>query len=293
MSASAVALQRVAAQQDGCAQSFDLQAESLEQGFEEPAVVLAQPRLCVLWKPAGWAIRAAYDDEDGAQVGAWTAPKGGRELQAWLASRLGGLCPIARDAAVAHGLVHRLDKDTSGALIWASSYGGHYAARLQLTAGRVRKDYLCLCRGPFGAAPQLLEDPLQTLAAPHGGVQSIVTVGGKRARTEVYSSVHAACPDGSLVSLSGIHLYTGRTHQIRAHLGHQGHPLLGDLLYGGGVAPKWCPRIPLHASELGIDIGDGALGFAPPAPKDLHGAFAAVVAADARSRGLLRQRLPR
>lgn len=197
---------------------------------------------------------------------------GGKPLQEWLAREFGPRHPIARDATSAHGLVHRLDRDTSGALVWACSYSGYYAARMQFAARRVQKRYVCLCHGRMPLTPQLLEAKLQkTMRATHG-LRSVVTDSGRPARTEVAMVCHLVDPDLQVVSLVQVSLHTGRLHQIRAHLGNRGHPLVGDTAYGGSPC-SWCSRMLLHAHRLCLDIGDGPIVAEPPVPAGLRGAL--------------------
>jgi len=250
-----------------------------------------------VWKPSGWAVLVS-DDDGAANAGQETvASMGARRsplLHEWLAQRLGARFPIACDANLAHGLLHRLDRETSGVLLWAKSQRSYYTARVHFVARRVRKEYLCLCCGmPSAATPRLLQAPLQELSQLQlGRPWTIVGKRGARpACTELLNVVHlfdTQCPNG--VSLLRVRLHTGRRHQIRAHLSSEGHPLLGDGAYGAGASPSWCPRILLHACAFTFDPGSlesgvpSPLAVEAPLPEDLCVALAALAPGGARER---------
>ncbi len=142
-------------------------------------------------------------------------------------------------------LVHRLDAGTSGVLVMARSV---QAARLVGESFReavVRKRYLALCQGVLSKA-QVVDAPL----ARQRGTKHGVDAAGKPARTAVEPLVPG--PHATLVLARPT---TGRTHQIRVHMMHLGHPLLGDRLYGGpgftsGQPPQAIGRAMLHAQRL-------------------------------------------
>lgn len=256
-----------------------------------PRVLMRQGQLCVLWKPPGWAAAAATeqagaeDEEEAAAAGDGRAPvQQSYLLRDWLAATFSS--PIVHDASVTHGLVHRLDRQTSGALLWAQSYSGLYSARLQFSARRVRKEYVCLCEGWLSREVQFLNAPLLEGVGKTGLPRSTVAPRGRWARTEVTAVAHLVCPEGRQLSLVEVQLHTGRLHQIRAHFSHEGHPLVGDALYGGCSSP-WCPRMFLHASRLAIDVGEGLIDVRLPIPADLHAALGMLAPADVHSAAVL------
>eukprot|EP00435_Cladocopium_sp_Y103_P030175 s62_g7.t1 len=108
---------------------------------------------------------------------------------------------------------------------------------------------------------------------------------GRDSKTEVVSAIHLRGPDGLNVSLLQVRLHTGRRHQIRAHLAHEGHPLLGDSSYGGPEV-SWCPRIFLHASRLVVNMEEagGEVDVTCPLPEDLQAALHHLEALDLRGR---------
>ncbi|CAE8688928.1 unnamed protein product, partial [Polarella glacialis] len=323
------ALQQCAAALDdrGVTHLSEGDAPSKLPDLESPHILSEFPRLCVLWKPSGWTVSVTNDDDgpvpatiasDGESLASdessvtWSGD--GLRLQDWVGTEMGRRHPIALDPGVSYGLLHRLDRDTSGGLLWAKNYGGYFAARMQFITRRVRKCYVCLCEGFLPPEPRFLTASLvqvggrQSRGAEEGHARSLsyeeFLAGGGRgegnatssnkprsAKTEVCAVAHLLCPDGLRASLVEIRLHTGRLHQIRAHLSLEGHPLLGDSLYGRG-RPKeplleaseksWQPpsRTCLHAASLGLALSakdsgtSNALDATAPLPADIRQAIA-------------------
>lgn len=232
-------------------------------------VLAEQAHVMAVWKPPGWSATVGNMDERLVEYS--SARGGGRALQEWLAAHLGPGHPVTGDAAASHGLAHRLDAYTSGALLCAKTYRGFYLALKQFATRRVRKEYLCLCHGWLNPAPRFVLLPLKVVRMEDGAKRSVVSGEGRRARTEVRGAGQLSDEAGEEFSLVAVLLHTGRMHQIRAHLAALGHPLAGDAAYGGGTRP-WCPRVFLHACRLGLDVGDGLLDIRSPLPRDLEGA---------------------
>ena len=144
------------------------------------------------------------------------------------------------------GIVHRLDKETSGCLVVAKNDFAHRALAAQFAARTTEKYYLALVRG-------VVRPTFGTIAAPigrhpvHRKKMAVVPVPrGRIARTDY--RVRRELPGGA-GSIVECRLHTGRTHQIRVHLKHLGYPILGDVLYGGPRPPA---RPMLHAWKLGF-----------------------------------------
>lgn len=123
--------------------------------------------------------------------------------------------------------VNRLDKTTSGVIIFAK----HPIAQHALTAKRPYKEYRALVEGIVEKDHEVIEEPIAKIDAP--SIRRIVTANGKNSITE-----YDVLSRGDKYSLLRIVLHTGRTHQIRVHLSHIGHPLVGDFLYGEENAPR-------------------------------------------------------
>ncbi|MCX6968012.1 MAG: RluA family pseudouridine synthase [Verrucomicrobia bacterium] len=142
------------------------------------------------------------------------------------------------------GIVHRLDKETSGCLVVAKNDLAHQSLSKQFAGRNILKKYLALASGHFAKKSGVIEKEIARHPV-HRKKMAVVETGRGRASTTEYR-VLRELPDASLVECT---LHTGRTHQIRVHLKHLGHPLMGDALYGRRVG---YPRQMLHAWKLGF-----------------------------------------
>jgi 23S rRNA pseudouridine1911/1915/1917 synthase len=233
------------------------------------AVVFEDQHLLVLDKPAGLVVHPAAGHEDGTLVNALIAHCG---------DSLSGIGGIRRP-----GIVHRLDKDTSGLLVVAKSDAAHQGLSALFAdhgrTGSLVREYQALIWG----APAM---PRGTIDAPLGRHpnqrEKMAVVGEERGRRAVtHWRLERAFDVASLISCR---LETGRTHQIRVHLAHIGHPIVGDAVYGAGFKSKASQlsdpgrralsllgRQALHAARLGFvhPITGEALLFESPPPGDL------------------------
>ncbi|MEE9274477.1 MAG: RluA family pseudouridine synthase [bacterium] len=150
------------------------------------------------------------------------------------------------------GIVHRLDKDTSGLLIVAKSDPAHRRLSADLKARRIRRGYLALVRG----SPDREEGTVDAPIGRHTVHRSEMAVrkGGRRAVTRY--RVRERFVGAALLEVS---LETGRTHQIRVHLRHIGLPVLGDPVYGAARLPSWRRGGPRLAEGSGVPIARQAL----------------------------------
>jgi 23S rRNA pseudouridine1911/1915/1917 synthase len=215
-------------------------------------IVFEDAHLIVLDKPAGLVVHPA--------AGNWS----GTLLNGLLAHHAGaGLLPRA-------GIVHRLDKDTSGLMVVGKTLPAVTALSRDIAARTVQREYLALACGELAPGERTVEAPIGR--DPVSRVRMAVVASGRAARTDVLT-LHVS----GGVSALRCKLHTGRTHQIRVHLAHIGHPLVGDLLYGGlpllGLA-----RQALHAQRLGFLHPEGGhrLDFSRRPPADLAAAWAAL-----------------
>ena len=165
------------------------------------------------------------------------------------------------------GIVHRLDKDTSGVLVVAKNEPSHAALVAQFSSHSIRKEYLALAWGTPKKPSGTVDLPVGR--HPVHRQKMAVTEKGRSAVT--HYEVLAA---GPLASLLRVRIETGRTHQIRVHLAHLGHPVVGDTTYGrarrGLPETLFLPRQMLHARRLKIaHPRDGRpLEFTAPPPPD-------------------------
>ena len=219
------------------------------------AIVYEDAHLLVVNKPAGLVVHPAAGH--------------------WSGTLLNGL--LAHHAAAATlpraGIVHRLDKDTTGLMVVAKTLQAMTALVRQIAARDVRRIYLALAQGPVDWSELSIEAPIGR--DPAARLRMAVVATGKPARTDV---VRLGGRDG--VTALRCKLHTGRTHQIRVHLSWRGHALVGDLLYGGRPA-LGMSRQALHAAELAFaHPADGrTLDFSAPLPADLAAAWALVMPA--------------
>ena len=161
--------------------------------------------------------------------------------------------------------VHRLDRGTSGLLAVAKHAHAQEVLKNQLHTAAFRREYLAVCRGAPSPAAGVVDAPLGP--KPGSLVEQMVRPDGKPARTR-YETL-AVYGGRALLRLE---LDTGRTHQIRVHLAHLGHPLLGDFLYGT-EEPDLIPRPALHSWRLALrhPITGKELLFTAPVPADMAG----------------------
>ncbi len=209
------------------------------------AVLHEDEQLIVLDKPAGLVVHPAPGNLDGTLVNALLAHAGGS---------LGGIGGVLRP-----GIVHRLDKDTSGVMVVAKTEAAEAALASAFQARTIERAYLALCWGVPAPARGELSGAIGR--DPRERKRMAVRPGGKPALTR-YRTLRAW---HGAVSLLECRLATGRTHQIRVHLAHAGHPLVGDPVYLRRVPAtarllpeslrRACldfPRQALHAARLGF-----------------------------------------
>ena len=251
--------------------SLEVVDEPVETWAPEPMpldVIYEDEAILVLDKPAGLVVHPGAGNRTGTLVNA-------------LLDRDPGLAAVPRA-----GLVHRIDKDTTGLLVVARSLPAHRALVEALAARTIRRRYVAVVRGTLLAGG--------TVDAPVGRHPSqrtrmAVTRGGRRAVTHYRVAARYRAHTRLDVTLD-----TGRTHQIRVHMAHLGHPLVGDRTYGGrlqvpaGATPALAealrafPRQALHAArlELAHPVTGEARAFESPDPPDLA-ALAAALQEDA------------
>ena len=173
------------------------------------------------------------------------------------------------------GLVHRLDRDTSGLLVVAKSDLAHRTLSVALAARRVSRRYVVVSWGHLREDRITVEKPIAR--DPNDRTRMAVVAAGKPARTDF---VRLARFDS--VDLLRAHLHTGRTHQIRVHLSAIGHPVIGDDTYGGGGGRRLAALPPrrhfLHAAWLRFrhPISGALMDLRSPLPDDLRRSIAAL-----------------
>lgn len=165
------------------------------------------------------------------------------------------------------GIVHRLDRDTSGALLVARTHPAFESLTNQLRRREIRRVYTALVDGVPGSPTGTIDAPLGR--DPDSPTKRAVVRGGKPART--HYEVSEALDSGRCALLT-LALETGRTHQIRVHLAAIGHPVVGDSTYGKNTTSVVSPRLFLHASGVGFTHPEDGrrVEVASPLPTDLR-----------------------
>jgi len=253
---------------------------------EHPVVIADQTHVLVVWKPPGWHVTVGrlFEGSFSLETSASENLAGHNDcaMHQWIQEHLGGGCAVTQSAEASHGIAHRLDRFTSGPLLCSKTFRGYYSSLLQFVSRRVQKEYVCMCSGFLHRLPRMIETELRAVRKADGSKYSEAVDSGRQACTELLAVSHFHGPDGEALSLVEVSLHTGRTHQIRIHLSSEGHPLVGDAMYGG-TEVNGCPRIFLHSRRLALDIGDGPLDVNIPLPKDLRRTLGCLTPTNAES----------
>jgi len=229
-------------------------------------IVFEDEHLLVVDKPAGLVVHPAAGNFDGTLVNA---------LLHHCAGQLSGIGGVARP-----GIVHRIDKDTSGLLVVAKTDVAHEGLAKQFAAHSIDRRYLALVNGSPRASEGTVDAPLARSATNRKKIAIVEGQRGKRAVTHWKRLQNLK--DAALLECR---LETGRTHQVRVHLASLGHPLLGDPVYGrsGKTHGKLLNELQfhrqaLHAAELGFThpVTRRRLSFSSPMPTDMQELFNAL-----------------
>lgn len=210
-------------------------------------IIFEDDHLLVVDKPAGMVVHPAAGNPDGTLVNA---------LLHHCAGRLSGIGGVARP-----GIVHRIDKDTSGLLVVAKTDVAHEGLAAQFAKHSIDRRYLAVVAGLPKPVSGSVDAPLARSAADRKKIAIVEGARGKRAVTH-YRLVEALTG----ASLVECRLETGRTHQVRVHMASIGHPLLGDPVYGR-TRPEHrdiLKRLNFHRQALHAAV----LGFVHPVSKE-------------------------
>ena len=239
------------------------------------AIVAEDEHIVVVDKPAGLVVHPAAGHESGTLVNALIAHCG---------ESLSGIGGVRRP-----GIVHRLDKDTSGLLVVAKTDRAHQALSEQFQAhgvdGRMERRYLALVWGQPLRQRGTIDVPLGRSRASRTKITITHGDDGRRAVTHFEVLERFVGADGKpLASLVQLVLETGRTHQIRVHMAHAGHPVMGDPVYATGfrtsasrlgpesrAALEQLDRQALHAAFLQVEhpATERPMAFESPLPPDI------------------------
>ena len=209
-------------------QSLVAESIPLRVAYEDESMLIVD-------KPAGLVVHPSAGHSGGTLVNALL----GRAVDR--GESLGSIAGIGRP-----GIVHRLDKDTSGLIVVAKTDLAQASLMRQFGERTIEKEYLALVRGEPPSARGRVEAPIGR--DPRDRQRMAVTAGGRESVT-----AYEVLATGGGYTLLSLHPLTGRTHQIRAHLTYLGLPIAGDLRYGGGPGPANLSRQFLHASRLRLE----------------------------------------
>lgn len=230
------------------------------------SIVFEDDHLLVVDKPAGLVVHPAAGNLDGTLVNA---------LLHHCAGRLSGIGGIARP-----GIVHRIDKDTSGLLVVAKTDVAHEGLARQFAAHSIDRRYTAAVSGVPATMEGTVDAPLARSAADRKKIAVVRADRGKRAVTHWRRL--SAGRDSARVECR---LETGRTHQVRVHMASIGHPLVGDPVYGRSnkalrdvLKHLNFHRQALHAAVLGFNhpVTKNRLSFESPIPGDMQELFTAL-----------------
>ncbi|CAN5247656.1 RluA family pseudouridine synthase [soil metagenome] len=227
-------------------------AVSLEPESIAIGVLYEDEDVLVVDKPAGLVVHPAYGHHSGTLMNAAAGRATGEE---------------GRDAA-RPGIVHRLDKDTSGVMIVAKTDVAHLALARQLHARRFGKEYLALVWGDPGPQPGVIDAPLTRDTADRR--RMVVRQTGREAITR-FTRIAVYSAGASRAALLHVRPETGRTHQIRTHLAFARLPVVGDPVYGRTRDPSGLGRQWLHAWRLTVRLPSaGERTFTAPLAAELR-----------------------
>lgn len=215
----------------------------------EPKIIFEDNSLIILNKPAGWIVNEA------------STTKGQKVIQTWISKNV--KCSssakasvdrqITNDKEYRNGIVHRLDKETSGVLVVAKTQEAFRNLQEQFKARVVEKTYTALVHGKVEPKEGVIKVPVGRL--PWNRERFGVLPGGRKAETGYRTILNYKFQmSNEILTLLELQPKTGRTHQIRIHLKYLGHPIVSDEFYAGRKTAradrKWCPRLFLHASGI-------------------------------------------
>ena len=213
-----------------------------------PLQILYEDRdLIFVDKPRGMVVHPASGHQSGTLVNG---------LMFHCGAELSGINGVARP-----GIVHRIDKDTSGVIVACKNDSAHRFVAEQFAVHSITRRYYAVCHGRFKEEQGTVDAPLGR--SPKDRKKMAVVSGGKRAVTH-----YTVVDQNDKYALVMLELETGRTHQIRVHMTHLGHPLLGDAVYGNRPDPFHAQGQTLHAAVLGLRHPDGRyLEYRSPLPE--------------------------
>jgi 23S rRNA pseudouridine1911/1915/1917 synthase len=233
----------------------------------KPTIIFEDDYLLVVNKPPGLVVNNS------------DTTKKVETLQDWLLSNFD--YPISKSLEYRSGIVHRLDKDTSGVLVVAKTKSVFEALQQSFKNREVNKTYLALAHGHIKDSEGEITQPVGRL--PWNRRRFGVLPGGREATT-FYKVLGVYQKDLNFHTMLELAPRTGRTHQIRIHLKYLGHPIVSDTFYAGRKTSRhdlvWCPRLFLHAAKISFNhpVSGEKVTFEAPLSADLNASLQSLVA---------------
>lgn len=202
-----------------------------------PQIIFENDELLILDKPSGWVVN---DSETTRNI---------ETLQSWIKKNIKS--EVSQSQEYRSGIVHRLDKETSGLILIAKTPEAFTNLQNQFKERLVKKEYLALVHGQLEPEKGDISVPVGRL--PWNRERFGIIPGGRTSETS-YRLEKKYQKDKEIYSLVRAKPVTGRTHQIRIHMKYLDHPLVSDTFYTGRKRAKkdrtWCPRLFLHAAKI-------------------------------------------
>lgn len=236
-----------------------------------PEVIYEDGELLVINKPAGMVVNKA-ESVKSETLQDWVEKLADGKWQIANSELSEGVDVEADSFQQRSGLVHRLDKDTSGVLLIAKTSEAFADLQRQFKEKKVLKKYTALAHGSVKPESGDVSAPISR--NPFNREKFGVFPGGRESST-TYKTLRTYKRGQEVLTLLEVTPHTGRTHQIRVHLRHLGFPIVSDLLYAGRKNVKsdlgWCPRMFLHAKEIVVfhPLTHSKLTFEASLPSDL------------------------
>ena len=225
----------------------------------DPTIIFEDDSFFVVEKPSGWITNEA---------GTTTSQP---VLQTWMKENFD--YPLKNNREARDGIVHRLDKETSGILLVAKTQEAFEELQRQFKERLVHKTYIALVHGKVEKSEGVINETVGRL--PWRRDRFGVLPDGRDAVTNYKRSLLLRSKNNEDYTLLELNPESGRTHQIRIHLKHIGHPIVGDEFYAGRKTARkdrrWCNRLFLHAGGIAFlhPVTKAGVKFSSPLPEDL------------------------
>ena len=223
-------------------------------------IIFEDENILVINKPAGLQVHPSHNEKTNTLANA---------LVKYL-PKIKNVHDESKDAFLRPGIVHRLDKDTSGVLMVAKNKKTLNELKKLFKDRMVAKKYVAVCEGIFEKKEGVIEKSIARSTSYRKQV-----IARKNTKTKVRKAVTKYKVIGEKGNYSTVEVFpkTGRMHQIRIHLASEGHPVVGDLVYGHCSLAK---RQLLHAKEIKLELFGQKYAFSAPVPTDFRGFWASI-----------------